>query len=355
MADKKSEKEVTKNMDKLKVIDDVPHQDEDEDEEGEDLPQSVMHRLMALKTYHNEVEEIDKQYKKERIELEQKYALLRAPIYNKRKDIISGEVDVEIKIDDKVQPPAADDTTKGIPRFWLGTIQNHPVVGPLVTEEDIPALEALVDIKVDHTVDWNGFKLTFVFKENEFFTNTELVKAYEVNPDLLSDKAPSLTNVISPEINWKPKKNLCFAEVTKKQKAKSGKKAGQVRTITVTTPKPSFFHYFNQPKMEPQQEEEEEEEENENENFTLHLSEDYEVAHAFRAEIVPEALLWYTGEACDDDDYLVDEDGEDGDGDEGDDDDGNGDEPAEESEAVDKAPTGTFGSAPPQQPECKQS
>ena len=46
--------------------------------------------------------------------------------------------------------------------------------------------------------------------------------------------------------------------VQKKQKGKSGKRKGQVRFVSREEPKASFFHYFGQPKEDPEDEGEEE-------------------------------------------------------------------------------------------------
>ena len=56
----------------------------------------------------------------------------------------------------------------------------------------------------------------------------ELKKIYVVSPDLLEEKAPELNTVEGTDINWKEKMNLCVTETKKKQKAKSGRNAGQV-------------------------------------------------------------------------------------------------------------------------------
>jgi hypothetical protein len=56
-----------------------------------------------------------------------------------------------------------------------------------------------------------------------------------VSPDLLEEKAPALTSVEGTKIEWKHKKNLCMTEVKKKQKAKSGRKAGQVCVVVGLT------------------------------------------------------------------------------------------------------------------------
>ena len=59
----------------------------------------------------------------------------------------------------------------GIPGFFLQALQNHPNIGKLITDDDAVALKALRDIKVEYNVDMSGFKLIFVFAENEYFSN----------------------------------------------------------------------------------------------------------------------------------------------------------------------------------------
>jgi hypothetical protein len=54
----------------------------------------MMRKITALKKVQNDAEDIDLEYKKERIALEQKYRAVREPIYETRDKIISGEVDV---------------------------------------------------------------------------------------------------------------------------------------------------------------------------------------------------------------------------------------------------------------------
>ena len=60
----------------------------------------------------------------------------------------------------------------------------------------------------------------------------------------------------------------------------------------------SFFHFFSDPRLEEEEDEDEDDEgpkEGEHE-FQLSIDEDYEIGHAFRAEIIPDAILWFTGE-----------------------------------------------------------
>ena len=59
-----------------------------------------------------------------------------------------------------------------------------------------------------------------------------LTKKYTLSPYVLDDKFPSLTDSEGTVIEWKAGKNLCVMEVKKKQKAKSGKKKGEVSKYT---------------------------------------------------------------------------------------------------------------------------
>jgi hypothetical protein len=80
--------------------DDSEEEGDDEDEEEgddlQDLPKKVLKRVVAIRKIHNSVEEIDLEYKKERIALEQKYLALKQPLYEARNQIISGEVEAPV-------------------------------------------------------------------------------------------------------------------------------------------------------------------------------------------------------------------------------------------------------------------
>lgn len=358
-------------------------QEKDGDEEGEfgedlgDLPRSVIKRLIALKQFQDESEKIDVQYKLERVLLEKKFRELKAPLWDKRFQVTSGAVEVETLLPGEEpgavpEPESEEEKIVGIPGFWLQCIQNSNTIAQTITDEDQAALEFLKDIRCEYNEDMSGFKLVFVFDENPFFTNQELTKSYTVSPDLLDEKAPALTDVKSSIINWKDQQNLCETEIRKKQRAKSGRRAGQVRYVTQTEAKPSFFHYFKEPAIPDGEEDEEEDEEGpgKKSKFELDIDEDYEIGHIIRTAIIPEAVLWFTGEADDGNDDYDDDGEEEEDGDEEEDEDEEEDDPDEESEEVQqpaKSKKGKGGKgaakggdktalAPGEQPpECKQN
>lgn len=291
------------------------------------FPPEVLKRVMGLRHAHAAAEEIENQYKAERVELERKYNEKRAPVFLKRKQIIAGEIEPELPAAEEGggEPSAAEvaaegaaEKIKGIPQFWLTALAHHPVTGEIIQEEDAPALEALEDITITYDETYNVFTLSFYFKENDFFTNTVLTKKYELT-DILDEKGPQLLGVTGTEIEWKEGKNLCVKEIKKKQKAKAGKNKGQIRQITKQVPTPSFFHFFSEPKSADEEDEEDEGKEGEDEEqerIQLNEEEDYEVAHAIRTCIIPDAVLWFTGEARDDDDDFGDDEDDEEDEDE---------------------------------------
>ena len=141
-------------------------------------------------------------------------------------------------------------------------------------------------------------------------------------------------------------------------KTKKGKNAGPKKTITVEEPCESFFNFFNAPEvpkdvstLSPE----------DAEMLQQSLEMDVEVGRALTEDIIPRAVLWYTGVARDnedeedyddDDDDEYDEDGED---DDEEDDDEDEEEEDEDDEEDDEA--AADGAAKPQQEtpeECKQ-
>ena len=139
--------------------------------------------------------------------------------------------------------------------------------------------------------------------------------------------------------------------------------------ITKEVPQASFFQYFGEPKEEEDEDEEGGEDgggEEEKERIQLTEEEDFEIAHALRTAVIPDALLWFTGEAHVDEEYD-DDYGDEGDEEEEEDDEDDEDEPAAPKASKHKnkggAPTGGFAAAPSsgeagasgEQPECKQN
>merc|ERR1712121_421628 len=120
------------------------------------------------------------------------------------------------------------------------------------------------------------------------------------------------------------------------------KSKGSVRTIEKKVKADSFFNFFDPPIVPPAEDGAEEMDE---ETEAL-LAADFEIGHFFRDRIIPRAVLYFTGEA------LEDEDGDDEDDDDDDEDEDDDDEAPKKG----KKGEGRKGDVakPGEQQECKQ-
>ncbi|KAF4320894.1 hypothetical protein BBO99_00003700 [Phytophthora kernoviae] len=305
---------LTEQVSQLSVREANANADEEEDDLA-NLPKNVLLRLDALRKLQEAQAEVEEEFEKERKALELKYEKLYQPFYKQRAEIVSGTKEVEAVTSAASEPQEADaaetgEDVKGVPGFWLRAFMNHSVLADLIQERDLPAFEFLTDVhSVSHEED-NGFKLTFEFYENPFFSNKTLTKEYDIG-DASEMGEAVLRNVTGTVIEWKEGKNLC--EVTKKvkQRAKGGK--GDTRVVSRTEPCESFFQFFTPVEM-PSEEDDEDVSRCElfkraDEMIMRQLSGDFEIGFTIHETIIPQALLWFTGEAIEDDsDYDPEDD-----------------------------------------------
>jgi len=271
----------------------------DEDSQDDyDLHPGVHVRVLKLKALHEERENTMKAYQAERAQLEAKYQALVQPLYKKRAEIVMGELDEEDNLPEEGSSEAGDGfgDVVGVPQFWVTAMAQNDVLAGTMTEEDIICLESLQDIRCMDNEDGDGFTLTFQFSENPFFENSELTKKYDV-PNLFLSDEPILKSVEGCEIQWKDGRCLTVSEVTQKQRGK-GKNKGQVRNVTKTARKDSFFHFFATPKLPDMETMDEEEALALETEFNM----DYDMAQAFRTELIPKGFVYFAGN--DDDDQL---------------------------------------------------
>jgi len=319
------------------------------------LPAPVRRRIKALKKLQLEATKIEAKFYEEVHQLECKYHELYTPIYNKRTAITKGDhepTDVEaewpsdsededeglseeVKEKAKLDDVNKNEDQKGIPSFWLTIFKNVEMLAEMVQDADEPVLEALQDITVTFTEkDPMGFTLHFHFAPNPYFTNTILTKHYEMKcepqeDDPFSFEGPEIFKCTGCPIDWQKGKNLTVKQVKKKQKHKS---KGSVRTITKQVKADSFFNFFDPPAVpdDPNAEVDE--------DTQALLTADFEIGHYIRERIVPRAVLFFTGEALEDESDCEEEES-----DEEDDDDDNSDNDADFDPSKAQA-----------NPECKQ-
>ncbi|TDH73007.1 hypothetical protein CCR75_008383 [Bremia lactucae] len=337
---------INEQVEKLEVGDD--HATNDVEDDLANLPKNVLMRLDALRKLREAQALVEEKFEKERKALELKYEKLYQPFYKQRADIVSGAREVEAVTAATAESSEADiipeEIVKGVPGFWLRAFMNHSVLSELIQERDLPVFEFLNDVHSISHEDDNGFKLTFEFSENPYFFNKTLTKEYDIG-DASELGEAVLRNVAGTVIDWKEGKNLC--EVTKKVKQRSKGGKGESRVVSRTEPCESFFQLFTPVEM-PSEEDDED-----SEMIMRQLSGDFEIGFTIHETIIPQALLWFTGEAVEDDDsdYEPEEDDDYVDSDE---DSQSGDEAPKPSRGTKKFPAidgGVNSSEKP--PECK--
>jgi nucleosome assembly protein 1-like 1 len=219
-----------------------------------------------------------------------------------------------------------DENVKGIPEFWLTAMRNVELIEEMIQEHDEDILKHLVDVKLiftgkkdgDMDSDDNemGFVLEYQFSPNDYFTNTALTKTYRMKSepdkdDPFSFDGPDIYSCTGCTIDWNKGKNITQKEVKKKQKHKG---RGQTRVITKMVQNESFFNFFDPPEVP-------EDEDDLDEETEALLAVDFEIGHFFRERLIPKAVLFFTGEAIEED---SDEEDEESSEEEGDDDDEEG-------------------------------
>ncbi|XP_006811179.1 nucleosome assembly protein 1-like 1 isoform X2 [Saccoglossus kowalevskii] len=323
----------------------------------ENLPKVVKRRVKALKNLQVKYAKTEAKFYEEVHELECKYAALYQSLYEKRKDVVIGAIEPtdsdcewqssDEEEDDEENELLADEMKKkasleekekvdekeeenpnGIPEFWLTIFKNVDMLSEMVQEHDEPILKCLENIHVKFSEPGQpmGFTLEFHFAANDYFTNKVLTKYYSMRSepdesDPFSFEGPEIVSCTGCTIDWKKGKNITVKVIKKKQKHKG---RGTTRTVTKTVQNDSFFNFFNPPQVPEDGEMDEETE--------VVLAADFEIGHFFRERVIPKAVLYFTGEAIEDDDEYEEEGEEevilnrksgDADGEEGDDDDDN--------------------------------
>ncbi|KAJ3596381.1 hypothetical protein NHX12_002789 [Muraenolepis orangiensis] len=328
------------------------------------LPKVVERRVHALKRLQVQCANIEAKFYEEVHELERKYAAFYLPLYDKRREVITGAVEPtdeecewqsdreeveelaeelkkkaaveeekkEAAVEEKKEDATPEEEPKGIPDFWLAIFKGVDMLSDMLEEHDEPILKHLKDIQVKFSEPGQpmSFTLEFHFESNPFFNNAVLTKVYKMKSepetsDPFSFEGPEIIDCEGCQIDWHKGKDVTVKTVKKKQKHKG---RGTVRTITKQVPNDSFFNFFNPIKVAPDGEMDEDSE--------LTLATDFEIGHFFRERIVPRAVLYFTGEAdLEDDTSFDDEEEEMKEGDDEDDEDD--DDEDDEGEADTKA------------------
>merc|ERR1712013_71232 len=154
----------------------------------------------------------------------------------------------------------------------MGIFKNVEMLAEMVQEADEPVLESLTDITVTFSEkDPMGFTLHFHFAPNQFFTNSVLTKCYEMKCEPPEDDPFSFEG-------------------------------------------PEIFNFFDPPAVP------DDPNAKVGEDTQALLTADFEIGHYIRERIVPRAVLFFTGEALEDESDVEEEESDDEDDDDSDND-----------------------------------
>jgi len=288
------------------------------------LPIVVQNRVKALKNLQLETVKAECDYYKEVHKLDVKFQKFYDEINKKRVTILSGQYEpsgAEIEWKDKEKEDGdteeltngfaklkvldMDENTKGIPKFWLYAMKNanDECLMGMVETHDEPVLEHLTDITVQlNEPSNNGFTLRFHFSENEFMSNSVLSKEYTLREDPdpespLEYDGPEIISCKGCKIDWKTGKDVTKTTVKlKKLKPRKTGKGSPDKEITKEVRADSFFNFFSPPEHTGGKEDDMSDED----RATLAM--DFDVGFAIKEKLVPRAVLYFTGEAFDEED-----------------------------------------------------
>lgn len=204
---------------------------EEQAEEPEDPPV-----VKNLKEIDDKYLELEREYEKEVQEIRKKYQEKQRPLLEERRDVLSKPA--EEGKDSKTGTPA-------LVGFWTQALQNHPAFEDQIEEWDQPVLEYLKDITtVDLTDDPSkGFKVSFHFVENPYFSNEELCVEFQSEQESPYTGDTTAKKITASEIKWKPGKDVTVEKIEKKVKGGGAKKAKQ-KGKTQEEPRDSIFRHF---------------------------------------------------------------------------------------------------------------
>merc|ERR1719503_151832 len=303
--------------------------------------------------------ELERQYEKEIQVLQKKYTDMQKPILEERTKVLT------------TNPPDGPVTgTPALTGFWATAMKNHPAFESVIEEWDEPVLEYIRDItksNIDENDSNKGFKLTFHFSENPYFSNETLEKEYHIEESSPYTQDVEVTLIKASEIDWKAGKDVTIEKVAKKVKGGGVKKAKQKKEKE--EPRDSIFrHFFRTLKPDMAVPDDvnlddvggSDEDDDDEGIMEMLMDNDHEVGMALRDQIIPFAVRWYTGEAAPDDDDDDDDDDEDEESEDDDDEDemevSEDEPPARGRKAAPKKKSGKDAKAgdQPSQEECKQ-
>ncbi|CAF0798990.1 unnamed protein product [Rotaria sordida] len=249
--------------------------------------------INVLKKLQISYNQLESRYLKSVNELEYKFHQQCSYLFEHRSNIINGiyepnDDECRLKTDsiEFIERSSLSNDKLGIPSFWLQTLKQVPMIADMIEEWDEPLLKCLSDIKLQlHIQPIIGFTLEFHFNEESkrFFYNKILTKFYElqIEPDdeILFYEGTAIIHSIGCQIDW------------------IDLKTNVTRNIETGELQSSFFNFFTSPIN----------------TDDWKLATDFQIGHYIRENIIPKAILYYTGDIFDDEYEFSEDDDDDSD------------------------------------------
>ncbi|KAH8273492.1 hypothetical protein KR018_008225, partial [Drosophila ironensis] len=277
------------------------------------LPEPVQNRICALKNNQVDQVHITEEFFREVYELERRFYGRSCALYDKRRDIVDGqfepppqpakfpgpsgaesEIIAQLEASEEwrqlvSQLPTLPADAKGVPNFWLTVFRNVPQLAELVQEHDEPLLECLQDVRL--TYEQDSYTVLFQFRPNNYLHNSSLLLSKRYFLQHAADpeypfvfEGPEIVRCEGCHIHWRDGANLTLRTVQSRRR-------GRNRSVPKVVPRESFFRFFAPPQALDLS--------LTDEKTKLILGNDFEVGFLLRTQIVPKAVLLYTGDLVD--------------------------------------------------------
>ncbi|UJR21246.1 hypothetical protein I4U23_024341 [Adineta vaga] len=259
---------------------------------------SIQHRINALLNYQAEYFRLRVEFHRQLQQLQYTYNPQFEQILEQRRQIIDGLHESSHLESVSTENTSNNLINRGIPNFWLTILKNLDSYDYSIQSRDETCLKYLRDIRCHlnpPTFQTTSFRLDFHFSPiNPFFTETILTKSYSIrfqcddSYPYRSYDGPEIDHCQGCTITWNPNHNLTLRKRNKRQQNKI---SGEIRLIQVEESIRSFFHFFSPPIIPENGIHEM------NDEDQILLEADFEFGLLLKQQILPKAVLYYTGEA----------------------------------------------------------
>ncbi|EGR27750.1 nucleosome assembly protein, putative [Ichthyophthirius multifiliis] len=174
-------------------------------------------------------------------------------------------------------------TEQEINEYWYKAMYSNNIVSQEIKDQDIPVLKTLKRIEYI-PLEVYKYQLIFHFKPNEYFTNTLLVKTFEIDDE---DEPIKSTGT---SIDWKQGKNTTIKIEKKTQKSK---KTGTKRIVERVQKYESFFNFFND--SYPLSEDSDDDNEKNQRSDVDRLNIDFDIFKSLIDEVIPYSIEYFLG------------------------------------------------------------